>query len=65
MTRLYKAKRGDTVDSICKQFGISWDQFAALNPDYSMFGWKHFGSPEPGEWLTVSVDPLKHLEKET
>lgn len=50
---LYKVRAGDTILSVCLAWGLTWDEFAELNPDFNPTGHRYAGELNTGERVVV------------
>jgi len=58
---LYRVKQGDSILMICKTHRINFTQFAYLNPQFDMFGYRNPDVIFPDEIFVVGraiYDPL-------
>ena len=50
---LYKVCKDDTILSVCLSFGLTYQEFAEMNPDFSEMGHRYAGELRVGERLVV------------
>lgn len=59
---LYKVKEGETVLGLCLAWGITYEQFMSMNPDFDVTGHRYSSDLRPGERIVIG-DSQSVLDK--
>lgn len=65
---LYRVRKDDTILSVCLSFGLTYQEFAHMNPDFNEMGHRYAGELKPGEHLIVGnsnnvIDKLRMQQR--
>lgn len=59
---LHKVQEGETILSVCLAWGITYEEFMSMNPDFDPMGSRYAGELRVGERIVIG-DSKRVLDK--